>query len=130
MRKKWVYRILARIKGRDYLVWQYSNHFDDVEPTRKEKRLLKKHGYNTIAAFEGTKHSNTAVGWVLALQRDIQKWNAKDNLDHQIMKDGLFNPHFRTNKEDQWFNPGDVNKIYFEMSLYDVDDEKTDKIAN
>lgn len=127
--KKWEYRILARIHGRNYLIWQYSHHFHDNKPlTRRQKRVLEKKGYSSIASFEGTQHSNTAVGWVLGLYRDIEKWNAADNFGHKITNEfGMFNPHFRLSNDkypDVWFNRSEVSKIYFEMSLVDVPDKE------
>lgn len=131
MYRKWTYRILARIHGKNYLIWTYSHHF--MEPaclTRRQVRLLHKQGYSSITSFEGTQHSNTAVNWIIGLKRDLKKYNSFDNLGHQITKDGLFNPHFRLNEKTYppvWFNPSEVAEIYFEMHLYDVAGDAVDE---
>jgi hypothetical protein len=113
--KKWEYRIFAKIKGRRYLIHKYPRTFEELAVlTKRQKRLLKKKGFTSLANFEGTSHSNSAVGWILGLQRDLKKWNSFDNLDNEITKEGLFNPYFKVNDETspaQWFNASDVKDI-------------------
>jgi len=119
--KKWQYRILARIKGKVYLIWTYSRHFEEIEnTTRKQKRILEKARVNSIVELMGLDHSQTAVQWVLGIRKALLKENHKSNSDVDIMKDGLFNPHYRLNSESYpnvWFKPEEVERIYFEMYL-------------
>ena len=128
MFQKWEYRIMARIKGRDYLIWKYPRHFHDDEKllSAKGKKLLKKKGFRDVAAFEGTAHSNTAVEWILGIYRDMKKFNSEDHMGHQMMKGGMFNPHYRLSNDtypDKWFDPKEVNKIFFDMSLIEVEEK-------
>lgn len=136
--KKWQYRILARINGKEYLIWTYSKHFEEtVNPTRRQKRIMKKfnkkYGFSSNLMISGMAHCQTAMQWVKGINKNLNSKDATDkNWGYNIMKDGLFNPHYRLNSEsypDIWFKPEKVEYIYFEMYLLNKGEQPNEKIT-
>jgi hypothetical protein len=127
--RKFQYRILARIKGRDYLIWSYSKHYsNDMKhyKKRKLKSIMKRLGTSSIDEYMGLAHANTALNWVLSVEAALRKGTHTTSQGYEVTKDGKFNPHFRLNKisyPPKWFDIKDVNKIFYEMSVYDVEKE-------
>lgn len=62
-------------------------------------------------------HSYTAVRWVLGLYNDLKLKDKTDHIGHVIMRGGLFNVNYRSNREDLWVQPDEVDKFYFKMFL-------------
>ena len=117
--KKWQYAIYAKIGNTNYLIWQYSKHFHADDKLTKEGKKL----YKDATELNGVIHSLTAIQWIKGLKNDLLLENRKGNNDIYIVKDGMFNPHYRLNNEiypDVWFKTSEVQDIYFEMHLYDV----------
>ena len=121
---KFEYAIIAKIKGvnKRFLIWQYSKHYDpDEELTKEGKKIFS----YTEEAY-GVQHSQTAIQWILGIKRDLKLGkNKKDYFKHNMIKDGMFNPHYRLNSEsypDVWFPIEDVEEIYFEMHNYEYDE--------
>ena len=130
MMQKWQYKIKVKVKNRSYLIWTYSKHFEEIEKlTRRQKRLLKHRGCRNVNEHEGLAHSLTAIQWVNAIRRTLKKQDAKSTSDVVIVKDGLFNPHYRLSSEtypDVWVKVEDVKHVYFEMFLIDVPEKKAE----
>jgi hypothetical protein len=78
---------------------------------------------NNYTELNGMAHCKTALNWILGLERDLKLENKKDHFEHIIMKDGLFNPHYRNNLDDIWVKPKDVERFYFEMHLLNKGEE-------
>ena len=125
--KKWQYEIIVQMNdGTEYVVWSYSKHHsvDEGLKTRKQKRrarrLEKKYGYSSDQMLSGMAHCQTAIGWIKGIRASLLKENEKGNYDVDIVKDGLFNPHYRRgDREDLWVSPKDVRDVYFKMHLLD-----------
>lgn len=117
--KKWQYAIYAKIGKTNYLIWQYSKHFHDDEKLTKKGLKL----FDNATEANGTIHSLTAIQWVTGLKKGLLLENNISNSGVYIVKNGMFNPHYRLNNKsypDIWFKVSEVEDIYFEMHLYDV----------
>lgn len=123
MNNKFEFAIIAKIKGinKKFLLWQYSRHYNPNAKLTKEGK--KK--FNSIEEMYRFEHSKTAIQWILGLKRDLKLGeDKKDVFEHDIIKNGMFNPHHRLNDENYpnvWFPIKDVEEIYFEMHVYEYD---------
>lgn len=133
MKRKWYYRIYAMIGGKRHLIWQYSKHYFQDDISKKDHKKLNKKGY-TYDEHVGIEHSITAVNWVCGLYRDLELGrDKKDGLGHQMIKDGMFDPHFRLNKKtypSKWVKIEDVKEIYFEMHRVDVEEPAIEEFGD